>query len=72
MLTDLREDKQFFMDHPGACTISTAQVFCNVNTCFHACVYIVEVAKYLQNLQEMENIFFSFQKMQKPYSTQSI
>ncbi|XP_068669721.1 rac-like GTP-binding protein RAC2 isoform X1 [Aristolochia californica] len=22
---DLREDKQFFMDHPGACTISTAQ-----------------------------------------------
>lgn len=24
--TDLREDKQFFMDHPGAVPIPTAQV----------------------------------------------
>lgn len=52
-LTDLREDKQFFMDHPGACTISTAQVFCNANTFFHACLHIIIVEKYLQNFHEM-------------------
>jgi len=28
---DLREDKQFFMDHPGAVPITTAQVQSTIN-----------------------------------------
>lgn len=29
-LPDLREDKQFFVDHPGAVPITTAQVYSNI------------------------------------------
>lgn len=28
LLLDLRDDKQFFIDHPGAVPITTAQVYC--------------------------------------------
>lgn len=30
-LVDLREDKQFFADHPGAVPITTAQVYCCIS-----------------------------------------
>jgi len=32
-LTDLRDDKQFFVDHPGAVPITTAQVWLLVVYC---------------------------------------
>jgi len=43
LILDLRDDKQFFMDHPGAVPITTAQVYAFI---FSACDYNFWVTIY--------------------------
>jgi hypothetical protein len=66
---DLRDDKQFFLDHPGAVPITTAQVSAaashpNYRISSLPCLLSSIVDTIMSaHIKEIKNFFFSFERV---------
>lgn len=64
---DLREDKQFFADHPGAVPISTQQVYCLVYVWFDSLLLSIQIRTEIHYASSWQKVGFLSEKLNLPF-----